>query len=145
MSAILDWCEYGRPWRKRTRFMGTLRGLESLTRRWSGGHERVVLQESVRDESGRSVTRASFAAEYRTDFCSMYQTVAEGTVVGHAGGHLRLAARCERARSSTLLSGFLEKDCGLDRRSRSAAERIGTTALESRTPRSAGTPSGWHL
>ncbi len=146
-SATVDWCQYGRQWRKRTRFLGTLAGLDSLTRRCGGGHEHLVLQGNTRDSKGRSVARTSLAAEYSVGFCRAYQALADRSLsLSAARGQRSLRERCELARASTLLSGSQEKGLGQEPLPSPAAPgQIATSASGSRTSPSVATPSGWHL
>eukprot|EP00959_Pyramimonas_sp_CCMP1952_P228678 4781027-Pyramimonas_sp.AAC.1 len=71
-SVVLDYCMYGMPWRKCTRFVGTLPGLESWGRRCTGrvcrrtGHRHQALEG--KDPSGAFWTRR--AEPYPTSLCN---------------------------------------------------------------------------
>ena len=105
-----DWCQFGRPWRKRTRLAGTVPGLDTLGRRCCGGHEHLVLQGNTIDAQGRSVPRTALAAEYSPEFSEALCSLA---LAAPSKAHLAADEVVERlvaSGASTLLWGSQEKD-----------------------------------
>jgi hypothetical protein len=70
--AIVDWCRFGRTWRKTTAFRGRGVWLAKLHARCEGGHIHEVLQGSVVCPDGVRRNRTANAAEYDACFCDMY-------------------------------------------------------------------------
>ena len=68
-EVIFDWCEWGHPWRKRTKVVGRLPILPELRRRCSGNHKHQILQGKI---PGSSRNWTELAAEYSTPWCRAY-------------------------------------------------------------------------
>ena len=88
-TARVDWCQYGRPWRKPTLFRGTAPWIDELTRVCCGGHTHLRLEGTAKDPStGRHRSRTAIASEYSSDLCSRVfelATEARGGWKGHVG------------------------------------------------------------
>ena len=67
-SAIIRYCEYGAHFLKPTKFVGSLPGLETLSRRRQGGHIHEQLQRIAQVVS-KSYWRTSLAAAYPPALC----------------------------------------------------------------------------
>ena len=125
--------------------MGTVTGLDRLSRQCTRYHEHKVLQGNVRTSDGCSVTRTFLAARYSIEFCDEYVALIFRTCDlrgATADALVKLLVRC---RSSTLLSGTQEKDLDMARRSQLAPDLSSTCASEFLTAPSAGTPSAFAL
>ena len=75
-TAVVDWCRYGRPWKKRTMFCGRLQDLDSLQACCVGGHLHEHLTGWTRDTDGRYRARSDIAGEYSQDFCNALMRLA---------------------------------------------------------------------
>ena len=141
-----DWCQFGRPWRKRTRLVGTLKNLSSLGRRCGGGHEHLVLQGNATDAQGRSVPRTALAAEYSPEFSTALCDLALASPERSQLSADDLAYHLSAVGALTLLSGSQEKD--LAPHCHPSEQALGPTATcESawRTSQSSATPLALHL
>jgi hypothetical protein len=141
-----DWCQFGRPWRKRTRLVGTLKDLSSLGRRCTGGHEHLVLQGNATDAEGRSVPRTALAAEYSPEFSTALCDLALAAPERSPLSSDDLVHQLSAIDALTLLSGSHEKDLVLH--CHHSEQALGTTAtcdLAWRTSQSSATPPALHL
>ena len=69
-TGVFDWCQYGRPWKKRTRLEGSAPFLPALARRCTGDHEHTPLVGSARDpEDNARRPMTAIAARYSDEFC----------------------------------------------------------------------------
>ena len=71
-TALVDWCQYGRAWKKRTRFEGRMPFLPSLSRPCQGGHQHQHLKGSTKCADGRWRSWTSLAGEYSREFCEAF-------------------------------------------------------------------------
>ena len=71
-TASVDWCRYGRKWRKSTLFVGRAPFLPELSAACVGGHEHVILQGTARDDDGKVRSRTEIAGEYSASFCDLF-------------------------------------------------------------------------
>ena len=70
--AMVDWCQYGRTWKKRTRFEGRMPFLPSLTKQCQGGHVHQQLKGTVKCPDGKWRSWTSLAGEYSREFCEAF-------------------------------------------------------------------------
>ena len=68
-TCVMDWCMYGRPWRKSTIWEGRWPFLPDLCRRCDRSHTHIVLEGQVKDDDGRWRSRTEIAAEYSRPWC----------------------------------------------------------------------------
>ena len=69
-EASVDWCRYGRKWRKSTLFRGRAPFLPELSRKCKRDHQHEVLEGQTSDSKGKAINRTQLAAEYSRSFCN---------------------------------------------------------------------------
>ena len=68
-SIVFDWYEFGRRWRKSTKFLADGPWIACLERRCRRDHRHMILEGSMRGPDGKWVARTALAAEYSEPFC----------------------------------------------------------------------------